>query len=171
MKIVEFREEKQGRPINPPAKSTDGRGLGIPYYSVRGVHLAGEYSRANKTDNYSAGNEMVILVDASDSAITITLPSASTNQSKVYYIKKTDSSINSVIIEGNDTLETIDGEEEISLTLQYQYVTVICDGSNWYIIGGEHVKMDDILLRILDELKESNSKLEKIQEATDDIVS
>ncbi len=64
MKIVEFYPEKQGRPYSPPGASLDGRGAGLAPLSVRGIHLAGEFSRTSKTDDYTAGDEMVILADA-----------------------------------------------------------------------------------------------------------
>jgi len=145
MRVTEFYPEGQGRPYSPPAIPFEDRSLFLSPYSVRGIHLAGEFSRTTKTDNYDAADEMVILADASDSPITITLPAAATNSSKIYYIKKIDDSGNSVTIEGNALDETIDGEVEVVLTLQYEYVIIICDALDWYILGGVYVKMEDTL--------------------------
>ena len=105
---------------------------------------------------------MVILCDCSGRAITITLPEAATNSAKVYYIKKVDSSGNAVTIKGDASDETIDGEASVSLTLQYQYVTIICDSADWYIIGGEYVKMDDLLRDIKSLEDDKKELLEKI---------
>jgi len=150
MKITEFYPEKQGRPYSPPGTSLDGRGLGIPSYSIRGIQLAGEFSKTSKTANYTASNEMVILVNASGGTVTITLPAAATNSSKVYWIKNTGAS-GTVTIKGDSSDETIDGEVSIDLTLQYQYVMIICDSANWHILGGEYVKMEELLDRLLNE--------------------
>jgi hypothetical protein len=38
-----------------------------------------------------------------------------------------------VTIDGN-AAETIDGDLTIDLTLQYESVMIVCDGSNWHII-------------------------------------
>ena len=165
MKITEFYSKKQGRPYASLLQGVDGRGLGLSPYSVRGIHLAGEYSRTTKTDDYSAGDEMVILVDCSASSVTITLPPAATNSSKVYYIKKVDSSGNKVTVEGNTNTELIEEEKSIDLTLQGQYGTFICSGakvinSYWHVIGGINMKMDE-LLKSMETLLEQNKKLLK----------
>ncbi|GAH36988.1 unnamed protein product, partial [marine sediment metagenome] len=53
-------------------------------------------------------------------------------------------------IDANST-ETIDGEQTIELTLQYAYLAIICDGTEWWIIGGEYVKMEDKLDTLIDK--------------------
>ncbi len=88
-------------------------------------------------------NHILVLVDAR-SAVTITLPAASDNEGTVYIFKKIDSSGNSVTIDGYEN-ETIDGEQTVVLNLQFAYVTVACDGDEWFIIGGQDVKMEEIL--------------------------
>jgi hypothetical protein len=73
----------------------------------------------------------VVLVDASGGVRTVTLPSASTNYK--YVIKKVDSSSNNVIINpagGN----TIEGASSKTLTTQYQFETLISNGTTWYLI-------------------------------------
>ena len=103
------------------------------------------------------GYQTLIMVNASSGGITITLPAAASHTDRVYIIKKIDSSGNVVTIDANGS-ETIDGETKIELTLQYQYVTIVCDGDEWFIIGGEYVKMEDILRDIL-SLEEKDKKL------------
>lgn len=143
-RITEFYPEKQGRPYVPESTSLDGRGFGLAPYSVRGIHLAGEFSRTSKTDDYTASDEMVILVDASGGGITITLPAAATSSAKVYWIKNIGST-GTVTIEGDVPAETIDGDVSIDLTLQYQYVMIICDSADWHILGGAYVRLEDVL--------------------------
>lgn len=144
------------------SSTTAGTALLLPY-SVRGIHLAGEFSEVRRTDSYSAGDELVILADGSYTPITITLPDTSTHTSKVYFIKKTDSSRNGITISGYNTSQTIDGEKTIILTLQYQYVTVISDGNNWFIIGGVNMRLDDLLAEIRDLLEEKLSLEKKVE--------
>lgn len=48
------------------------------------------------------------MVDATSGSLTMTLPTAASSTGKVFYIKKIDSSANSVIIDGAGA-ETIDG--------------------------------------------------------------
>jgi len=173
MRVVEFYPEKQGRPYSPQGTSLDGRGLGIPAYSIRGIQLAGEFSKTSKTDDYTAGDEMVILADASGGTIVITLPAAATNSSKVYWIKNAGET-GIVTIEPNSSTELIDDETQIDLTLQGQYVMIICSGtvvvnSYWHILGGINMKLEEILREILYELKEHKDKLEDIKESTSNL--
>jgi hypothetical protein len=88
-----------------------------------------------------------VLVNASGGSRTITLPAASTT-GKVYRIKKTDATANTVIIDGNAS-ETINGSTTYVLTLQHASVDIQSNGSNWEIvanagIGGDALKTDFI---------------------------
>lgn len=76
----------------------------------------------------------VISVDANGAARTITLPSAvSAGAGFKVSIKKSDSSYNTVTIDG-DGSETIDGAATKVLRLPFQSATIICDGSGWKIL-------------------------------------
>lgn len=89
-----------------------------------------------KTANYTATvDDRVILCDATSGVITITLPASSSKADKMFYIKKIDSSANAVTIDGNAS-ETIDGTTTKSLSVQYDYALIVCDGSNWHTISG-----------------------------------
>ena len=73
------------------------------------------------------------LCDCTSNAIAITIPSGSTAQvGNRYEIKKIDSSANAVTITA--TGATIDGAASITLPSQYQSVTLVCDGTNWFIV-------------------------------------
>jgi hypothetical protein len=74
-----------------------------------------------------------ILCDCTSNNITVNLPQTSTASGVLYYIKKIDSSSNTITIDGS-TSETIDGETTITLSSQYDSLTIQCDGSAWYII-------------------------------------
>jgi len=70
-----------------------------------------------------------VLADASGGAVTYTLPLGNT---LVAVIKKIDSSANTVTV--LPTSGTIDGAASKVLFSQYQSVTIVCDGSNYFII-------------------------------------
>jgi hypothetical protein len=78
-------------------------------------------------------SQTVILCDASTGAITVTLPAASANAGRRYFVKKIDSSVFTVTIDGN-AFETVDGDLTGTLTLQYEAVLIVCDGSNWHVL-------------------------------------
>jgi hypothetical protein len=71
------------------------------------------------------------LCDCTSNAITINLPAASAGQQ--FVIKKIDSSSNAVTIDGFGS-ETIDGGLTAVINTQYESVTIISDGSNWFIV-------------------------------------
>ena len=78
--------------------------------------------------------DSVIAVDASTGAKTIALPAVSNLKGMVLTIKKIDASGNAVTVDG-DGDETIDGAANYSLATQWKYVTVICDGDEWFVIA------------------------------------
>ncbi|MDN5845392.1 MAG: hypothetical protein L0H53_03865 [Candidatus Nitrosocosmicus sp.] len=78
-------------------------------------------------------NNFVILADATGAPITLTLPAANNRNGQQHSIIKVDSTANAVIIDANAS-ETINGSATYSLTAQYQAVTLVCDGSNWFVL-------------------------------------
>lgn len=86
-----------------------------------------------KSSDVTAGlDELIIPVSASGANRTITLPTVSNaGAGRVYVFQKTDSSANTVTIDGNGA-ETINGAANYVLTAQYQSVMIWCDGSNWF---------------------------------------
>lgn len=76
----------------------------------------------------------VVLVDASGAARTITLPAASGLSGRVYIVKKIDSSSNRVTVDGNAS-ETIDDLADLVLKHQYDCVMLVCDGTEWWVVG------------------------------------
>lgn len=77
----------------------------------------------------------LITADATGSAFTIDLPSAAAatiGEGFWFTIKKTDSTVKAVTIDGNGT-ETIDGSTTFLLGQAQEAVTLISDGTNWRI--------------------------------------
>ena len=74
-----------------------------------------------------------LLIDATSGAITVNLLAAATAADGFQItIKKTDSSSNDVTIDGNAS-ETIDGSTTLVLDGENNSVTLVCDGSNWFV--------------------------------------
>jgi len=74
----------------------------------------------------------LILCDASDGALTVTLPTAAGNDGKQMYIKKIDSSTNVITVDGNRS-EEIDSETTQELANQHECMDICADSSNWFI--------------------------------------
>ena len=92
-------------------------------------------SISTKTGAYTVvSTDHIILGDASGGAFTITLPAAADHTGREFTVKKIDGSANAVTVDGNSS-ETIDGAATYALSSQYSSVTVVSDGSNWYIVG------------------------------------
>jgi len=106
--------------------------ISYPPQSTGGDSSTGNISSIT-TDTTLTSSYYMVLCNASSNSITITLPAASNNNRRIYNIKKTDSTGNSITIDGNAS-ETIDGTLTKSLNLQYESLTIICDGSNWHIM-------------------------------------
>lgn len=78
--------------------------------------------------------DFTILVDASGANRTINLPNtASTTVGRIFNIKKTDSSGNSVFIDAFAS-QTIDGNTVRTSTVQYTNVQIQSDGTNWQVL-------------------------------------
>lgn len=73
-----------------------------------------------------------VLVDASAGAVEVTLPTPTSALSMPIYIKKIDSSPNSVVI--TPETGTIDSAAEQIIVSQNNTMAVIADGTNWYIV-------------------------------------
>jgi hypothetical protein len=71
------------------------------------------------------------LCDCTSNAITINLPTAVAGLR--YEIKKIDATSNAVTIDGFGS-ETIDGGLTAVINTQYESVTIVSDGTNWFIV-------------------------------------
>jgi hypothetical protein len=88
------------------------------------------------TANYTAlTTDSIILCNATSGNITITLYTSVGNSGRKLTIIKTDSSTNTVTIDGNST-ETINGALTMALAVQNDRLTLICDGTNLRIESG-----------------------------------
>lgn len=87
-------------------------------------------------NNYVMGpSDFTVFGNATSGAITVTLPSASTQEGMIVFIKKTDSSVNAVTIAGAGT-DKIEGVPNKTLSKAYDGLQLISNGSNtWLIVG------------------------------------
>lgn len=92
-----------------------------------------EVSTKTATTYTVTSSDTVIIADATSNSITITLPLASSLPGYRYYIKRKDSTGNTVTI-ARTSSDTIDGATSQTLNQQYTSATIVSDGSNWYIL-------------------------------------
>lgn len=78
-------------------------------------------------------SDYLVACNATSAAFTVTLPAAASSDGQVVVVKKTDSSINAVTVDGNSA-ETIDGVASFYLTLQYESITLLCDATGWHVV-------------------------------------
>ena len=71
-------------------------------------------------------------VDASGALVTVSLPAAAGSEGHAFHIKKIDASAFTVVIDA-DGAELIDGAGTATITTQYESVSLVSDGSNWFI--------------------------------------
>jgi len=92
------------------------------------------FATSSKTANYTvSSSDTVVFADATSGNITITLPLASSLSGYRFYVKRVDGAANncSVACSGVDT---VDGQSSISIVAQYTSLTIVSNGSAWYII-------------------------------------
>src|SRR5690606_10047324 len=83
-----------------------------------------------KTSNFNLGiNDSKILVDATSSVVTGTLPLASSCSGREYHLKKIDSTTNNMVINTSGG-DTIDDNSAIVTNVQYRAYTVTSNGTN-----------------------------------------
>jgi hypothetical protein len=124
------------------AKIVQGSGITIQSTGVDSgtgdvtISATGNYEGdvQNKNANYTALlTDNAIFVDASGGQVTISLPTATGNASKKYYIKKLDSSANKVVIDPYGS-QQIEGATTAELWFQDEAVAIKTDGLSWYVI-------------------------------------
>jgi len=81
-------------------------------------------------------NQYTVLIDDDDAQVTtnivVTLPAVAVSDEHIFNIKKIGSSF-SVVVDGNGA-ETIDGETNQTIRVQYNSMQIQCDGVSWWIL-------------------------------------
>ncbi len=117
--------------------------LNITAEQITDIHAAINALEADQTESlalvtktaaYTAtDSDTVILCDATAGAFTVTLPTAVGRTGRVFYIKKIDATVNAITLDG-DGAETIDGGTTQVISIQYNALKLISDGSEWHIL-------------------------------------
>lgn len=94
----------------------------------------GTFTTGAQTSNYTiTTSDTVVFANATSNNVTITLPAASSSAGYRFYVKRTDSSAHTCTIARSGS-DTIDGQTSLTLDLQYTCLSLVSDGSAWYII-------------------------------------
>lgn len=101
----------------------------ITAYVLDGFDVGTSAKSANYTV-LSTDSESTFLGTAGASDITFTLPSAASVGDRIFTFKKVDAGAGRVLVSGS-----IDGNSTIVVPLQYDYVKIQSDGTNYHIIG------------------------------------
>ena len=127
-----------------PLLSTDDLSFTVPLKINEGLRSRAMLNVSAKSadftvwsDDSSGSPKDVYLVTTGASTITATLPAVATADAtagRVVTILKIDSGAGSVTIDG-DGSETINGSATVSLSSQYDYRTLLSDGSEWIVIS------------------------------------
>ena len=85
------------------------------------------------TDTILTQSNVVILANAVSGGILVTLPTTAGDAGRNYSIKKIDATANTVTISGNSISELIDEGITAVITTQFESLTIVEDGQNWWI--------------------------------------
>ena len=89
-------------------------------------------------DDAAGSPKDIYLCASAGGNVTVTLPDATTGDAaagRVVTILKVDAA-NDVIIDGNGS-QTINGATTVTMSSQYNYRTIISNGTEWWVIGNE----------------------------------
>ncbi len=125
-------------PVDPTASAaaaTKTWDVGSADYRWRNVYGSPVLPVASTTAAYALlPTDHVFAASPAAGTITVTLPAlSSVPAGKIYVIKKTDATVNEIVIDGSG-VETIDGTTSVGLFSPYESMTVISNGSAWYSI-------------------------------------
>jgi hypothetical protein len=101
-------------------------------------------SKTFSDNNFTAGfGDTVILWDTSGGNSILNLVPAASYIRKVFVIKKTDSSANTLTIDPNGS-ELIEGASTKVLSVANESITVISDGSNWFMVNDGSGNLNEV---------------------------
>lgn len=117
-----------------PAATFTGGNVGVSTVAPHSrLHVDGSFAMGFRAVNANAvalTTDAVISVDASSGAVTISLPTAVGIAGRTYYIKKIDSTFNSVFVQAAG-VQTIDGLTTQNLSVQHETMQIVSTGAGW----------------------------------------
>lgn len=125
----------QGRPVADTAPTVDAALAwnGTAWSPQAGGTPSGAYPVVTITANHTASAWQVVLANTAAGNLTVTLPSAASCVGKPINIKKISPDGYKLTV-APLTGQTIDGQTNQVVTDQFNCMTVVSDGSNWWII-------------------------------------
>jgi hypothetical protein len=102
------------------------------YWKHRSISEVSFSVRTISSNTTLISNDRTILVDASSANVYVTLPTIQAGNGKEFNIKKIDSSLNSIIVDGNSA--NIDGANTSIIEQQYVSLTLQNSNTQWWII-------------------------------------
>ncbi|HUC87733.1 MAG TPA: hypothetical protein VMR95_01110 [Candidatus Binatia bacterium] len=129
---IHYRNSSSGPLLSLPIGSA-GQYLGVSSGAPAWSNLTYTTNTVGSTTYTITTSNCIVLANAASNNVAITLPLASSCTGYQFDVKRIDSSANtcSVTCSGSDT---IDGQASISIPTQYLSMTLISNGSAWYII-------------------------------------
>jgi hypothetical protein len=103
----------------------------IAAYLQGGGAARGAYRSVTTSGNVVSGDYLII-ADATTGAITLNLPPAALVPGRIYVIKRINAGANTVTVDANGS-ETIDGALTHVLSPQWNSITIISNGTAWFI--------------------------------------
>jgi hypothetical protein len=103
----------------------------IATYLQGGGATRGAYRSVTTTGNVVSGDYFLIC-DATAGAITLTLPPAALVAGRIYVFKRINAGANTVTVDAYAS-ETIDGAATHVLSPQWNSITIISNGTAWFI--------------------------------------
>jgi hypothetical protein len=103
----------------------------IAVYLQGGGATRGAYRSVSATGNVVSGDYFLIC-NAAGGSITLTLPPAALVPGRIYVFKRINSGANTVTVDAYAS-ETIDGALTHVLSPQWNSITIMSDGTAWYI--------------------------------------
>jgi hypothetical protein len=97
--------------------------------TLNGYRLA---ARSVSASGSILASDSIILASAAGGGVALTLPPAATVAGQVFEIKRTDGSVNSVVV--SDPTSSIDGESAAYLQIQYTSLTLASNGSAYFVL-------------------------------------
>lgn len=88
-----------------------------------------------QTGTYTiAQNIRTVFADATGGAFTVTVPAASVNKGRRFTVIKIDSTASAITV-ARTSPNTINGATSVTLTAQYEAITIESNGTHWHIVG------------------------------------
>ena len=125
----------------------DGK-LGLLTTPTSTLHVGGSIAQTITTITSTTtlnDTHSLVHADATSGTVNISLPTSVGIAGRSYIVMKIDSSANTVVIDANAS-ETISGDLTLTLTGQYDWVTLRSDGANWITEGSNNLEMASICL-------------------------